>query len=84
MGMSNGSQETWRISVNPAHRSSVWWDYARARYDAPESLAPLLEFFGAQAICVDAADAAAIRVWATQVPEWDDEEPPILIGIYES
>lgn len=83
MGMNNAPQEMWRISVNPVHRSSVWWDYARARYDAPESMGPMLEFFGVQTICVGAEDAAAIRVWAARVPEWDDEEPPILISIYE-
>lgn len=78
--MSTSPEKTCRVSVNPNRRSSIWWDYARARFDAPASLAPLLAFFGAEEVRVDADDVGAIRSWAARVPDWDDEEPPILIG----
>lgn len=78
--MSTSPEKTYRVSVNPDHRSSTWWDYARARFDAPASLAPLLAVFGADEVRVDTDDAVVIRRWAARVPGWDDEEPPILIG----
>ncbi len=76
--------KTCRISVNPERRSSVWWDYARARFDAPTALGPMLVFFGAQEVCVDPGDAIAIRTWAAKVPDWDDAEPPLLITVDEA
>ena len=78
--MTEPQPKSCRICVNPRRHSSVWWDYARARPDAPLSLAPMLAFFGEQEIAVDATEAEKIRAWAAKVPDWDDEEPPILIS----
>ena len=65
--------------MNPDGRHSLWWDYARARWDAPCALVPLLGPLGAEELYVSAANAALIRAWAALVPEWDDAQPAILI-----
>lgn len=70
---------TWRIKINPERISSVWWDFARARFDAPAVLAPMLEPLGIEELYVAADEGAAIRAWAATVPDWDEIEPPLLI-----
>jgi len=69
----------WRISVNPRKRSAVWWDYARASFDAPSFLRPMLDVFGPTELSVTEKEAEAVRAWAITVIDWDEEEPPILI-----
>ncbi len=70
-----------RISMNPERSSSVWWDYARARFDAPASLRPMLDPFGESELYVTRAQAVAIRDWAAAVPDWDDAQPPIIVEV---
>jgi len=77
------SDNAYRIRKNPDGRHSVWWDYARARWDAPAALAPLLEPLGPEELRLGAADAALIRAWVARLPEWDDAQPPLLIEICE-
>jgi hypothetical protein len=70
-----------RISIDPERSSSVWWDSARARFDAPAALGPMLEFLGQTELLVAPAEAIAIRDWAATVTGWDDAQPPIVIEI---
>lgn len=70
-----------RVSVNPERSSALWWDFARARFDAPAALRPMLDFFGEGELSVTEAEAIAIREWAVAVPDWDDAQPPIVIEI---
>ena len=79
IGHSSPFDRTCRISLNQERSSSVWWDYARARFDAPAALRPMLEVLGATELLVTRADAAAIRDWAATVLDWDDAQPPIFI-----
>jgi hypothetical protein len=68
-----------RISINPERSSSLWWDSARARVDAPAALGPMLELLGQSQLLVTPADAKAILEWAATVTGWDAAEPPIII-----
>lgn len=67
-----------RVSINAERSSALWWDFARARFDAPAALRP---FFGEGELSVTEAEAIAIREWAVAVPDWDDAQPPIVIEI---
>ncbi len=79
MGMTPPLAQSWRIKINPERVSSVWWDFARARFDAPAALAPMLEPLGIEELYVAAEEGAAIRAWAATVPDWDETRPPLLI-----
>lgn len=83
MGLMTSARKICRISVNPERRHALWWDDARARFDAPTSLSPLLAFFGEEEISVDASEAEKIRAWAESLPDWDTDRPPIFITIEE-
>lgn len=78
---SSSLDRTCRISINPERSSSLWWDCARARFDTPEALQPMLEMLGESELLVSPAEAVAIRDWAATVTGWDDAQPPILIEI---
>lgn len=78
-GNSSSFDRKCRVSMNPERSSSLWWDYARARFDAPASLRPMLDLFGESELHVTPADAIAIRDWAVTVLDWDDAQPPIFI-----
>lgn len=79
MGMRPPPAPSCRIKINPERVSSVWWDFARARFDAPAALAPMLEPLGLEELFVTAGEGAAIRTWAAAVPDWDETRPPLLI-----
>jgi hypothetical protein len=79
MGMTPPPAQSWRITINPERVSSLWWDFARARFDAPAALAPMLEPLGVEELFVAAEEGAAIRSWAATVPDWDETLPPLLI-----
>ena len=79
MGMTTSLAPRWRIRVNPERISAEWWDFAKARFDAPAALGSMLEPFGAQELTVEADEAAAIRAWAATVPDWDENQPALLI-----
>lgn len=79
-----GSQaRLWRVKPNPLRRSSEWWDHARASAGAPEVMRPLLTEMPADEISVNDAEAAAIRRWAANLPDWEaagaNPEPPLII-----
>ncbi|HVM81445.1 MAG TPA: hypothetical protein VMU06_20655 [Stellaceae bacterium] len=78
-GQSSSLDRVCRISINPGRSSSLWWDSARARVDAPAALGPMLELLGQSELLVTAAEAKAIREWAGTVTGWNDAEPPIII-----
>ncbi len=79
----SASDRICRVSMNPERSSSLWWDYARARFDAPPALRPMLDLFCAGELYVTRGEAIAIRDWAVTVPDWDDGRPPIIIEVPE-
>lgn len=84
MGMMSSTAQSWRITINPERVSSVWWDFARARFDVPAALGPMLEPLGVVELFVAAEEGAAILTWAATVPDWDETRPPLLIEMREA
>ncbi len=78
MGMTP-SASAWRIALNPERVASIWWDAAKARFDAPPALRPMLDPFAAEELYVTAEEGAAILAWAARLPDWDESRPPLLI-----
>jgi hypothetical protein len=78
MGMTP-TDMAWRITLNPERISSLWWDAAKTRIDAPAALQPMLAPFAAEELLVSAADGAAILAWAATLPGWDEGRPPLII-----
>jgi hypothetical protein len=76
--MTELSSHSCRILANPEHLASTWWDYARANYQAPAVIRPMLEILGPLEIHVSAADGNAVQDWARAIPDWDDTAPPLL------
>lgn len=79
MGMTPSPGLAWRITLDPDRISSVWWDEAKARFDAPPALQPMLDTFAIEELYVTPAEGAAILAWAATLADWDESRPPLLI-----
>lgn len=69
----------WRITPNPDRIASVWWDEAKARFDAPPALRPMLDPFATEELYVNPDEGAAILAWAATLADWDEARPALLI-----
>lgn len=58
-----------RISLDPLHEGTRWWDAAAARLDVPPTLGPLLDGDRPH-VWATWADAVGLRAWCAVLPGW--------------